>query len=259
MKEEAKQIIKKFKELDKDVVLIFLAVSVLNVISFYYTSRRFFRIEIQNFFLNDPLLQLYEFLYWFIGDFIVFFIIPVILILLVHKKKLGDFGIAQGDYKFGIKISFLVIIIFLPVLWVVSSFEAFAETQPHLSLTKYHWSVFLIYEIGMFIYMIGWEFIWRGYMLFGLERIFGYYAIFIQMIPFVILHNGKPELETFSAILGGIALGYIALRTRSFIYCVIIHFSVMFSIDIISVVRYRTDIYGIGFNSIVQIIRKLLL
>jgi hypothetical protein len=56
--------------------------------------------------------------------------------------------------------------------------------------------------------------------LFGLKEKFGFYAVLIQMIPFVILHNGKPELETFGAIAGGIALGILALRTKSFYYCV---------------------------------------
>lgn len=102
--------------------------------------------------------------------------------------------------------------------------------------------------------MIGWEFIWRGFMLFGLEKKFGYYAVLIQMIPFVILHNGKPFLETLGAIPGGIALGLLALRTRSIYYCVAVHIGVMFSIDILSVIRFRANDYGIGLQSLFNII-----
>ena len=95
-------------------------------------------------------------------------------------------------------------------------------------------------------------------MLFGLEEKFGYYAVLIQMIPFVILHNGKPYVETFGAIIGGIALGILVFRTRSFIYCVIVHIGVMFMIDLFSVLRYRASDFGIGINSFINIIKEII-
>ena len=94
-------------------------------------------------------------------------------------------------------------------------------------------------------------------MLFGLEEKFSYYAVLIQMVPFVILHNGKPDIETFSAIIAGIALGIMALRTRSFIYGAIVHFGVMFGIDTISSLRFRVQDYGVGFDSLVKVISGL--
>ena len=105
--------------------------------------------------------------------------------------------------------------------------------------------------------MIGWEFIWRGFMLFGLMEKFGYYSVLIQMIPFVILHNGKPIAETFGAIAGGIALGMLAFRTNSIYYCVFSHMGVMFSIDVISTLRYRANDYGVGLDSLFNIIIKI--
>ena len=42
------------------------------------------------------------------------------------------------------------------------------------------------------LYMFAWEFIFRGYMLFGLEKSIGKSAIFVQAIPFVLLHLEKP-------------------------------------------------------------------
>jgi membrane protease YdiL (CAAX protease family) len=115
------------------------------------------------------------------------------------------------------------------------------------------WMIFLIFESGMIVYMFAWEFIWRGFMLFGLEEKFGYYAVLIQTLPFVILHNGKPALETFGSIVAGVALGILALRTRSIFYCVAAHYGVMFSIDFISALRYRSGEYGTGINSLIKV------
>ena len=143
------------------------------------------------------------------------------------------------------------------ILWFVSADSSFKETYPHVQSARNSWNTFLIYESCMFVYMIAWEFIWRGYMLFGLSEKFGGYAIIIQMIPFVILHNGKPALETFGAIAGGIILGFLALRTKSIYYCIITHFGVMFSIDFISTLRFRANDFGIGIGSLINIIREL--
>ena len=95
-------------------------------------------------------------------------------------------------------------------------------------------------------------------MLFGLKEKFGYYSVLIQMIPFLILHNGKPAPETFGAIIAGLALGILALRTNSILYCVLTHMSVMFSIDLISVLRFKADDYGVGINSLINIITTIL-
>lgn len=79
----------------------------------------------------------------------------------------------------------------------------------------------------------------------------------MQMIPFLILHNGKPVAETFGAIVAGIALGILAWRTGSIYYCVITHAAVMFSIDLISTLRYQAEDYGIGINSVLNILKQI--
>ncbi len=93
-------------------------------------------------------------------------------------------------------------------------------------------------------------------MLFGLKEKFGYYAVFIQMIPFLILHNGKPPAETFGAIAAGLALGILAWRTGSVYYCIFTHAGVMFGIDLITTLRFRAGDYGIGINSFLNIFKQ---
>ncbi len=245
------------KTLDRKVLTIFLSVAVLQTISWYITSRKFFRANLFDQYQFHPQVYLIEYLYWFIGDFITFFILPVLVIRLFFKEKLSSYGLQIGDYKTGLKITLIFILIMLPLVWFASASSSFANVYPHLNSARESWTIFLIYEIGLLVYMIAWEFVWRGFMLFGLYEKFGFYSIFIQMIPFVILHNGKPMLETFGAIVAGLALGILALRTKSILYCVIAHMSVMFSIDLISTLRYQANDFGVGFSSLMNIIKTL--
>lgn len=244
-------------EMDRKVIVIILSVAVLQTISYYYTSRRFFRANLLDYVPGEFYVFMMEYSYWFLSDFFTLFILSTLIIKFILKENLSDYGLQFGDYKTGIQISLLFLLVMLPLIWFVSATESFVQKYPHLHKARESWSIFFIYESGMLIYMFAWEFIWRGFMLFGLKEKFGYYAVLLQMIPFVILHNGKPELETFGAIAGGIALGILALRTKSFYYCVVVHIGVMFLIDFISSLRFRAGDYGIGFHSMLNIIKEL--
>jgi membrane protease YdiL (CAAX protease family) len=245
------------KKLDKKVVVIFISVAILQTVAWYYTSRMFFRNNFFEAYSADPNVYLYEFIYWYAGAFVTFFIIPVLIIKLAFKEKVSAYGIKAGDYNTGIKLSAIILMIMIPVIWLVTSQSAFSLTYPLLDRARDSWRVFIIYEFGLLIYLFAWEFIWRGFMLFGLKEKFGYYAVLIQMIPFLILHNGKPPAETFGAILGGIALGILAYRTQSIYYCIVTHAGIMLSMDFISTLRYRTGDFGIGINSILNVLKQI--
>jgi membrane protease YdiL (CAAX protease family) len=74
-----------------------------------------------------------------------------------------------------------------------------------------------------FLDLIGWEFFFRGWILFVYARKFGPEALWLQAVPFALAHIGKPEVETLSTIFGGFAFGWVAWRTKSFVWPFLIH------------------------------------
>lgn len=227
------------RTLDFKTNYIFISASIIIFISMAYATPMFYYDHIG----RDRLMSR---IYWLLADGLVMFLLPVISIKFVLKEKLSDFGFRMGDKKFGFISSGLFLIVMLPIVWIVSSSESFTNMYPlGGSELKTNMVLFLVYELCVGVYMLGWEFLWRGYMLFGLKVKLGYYAVFIQMIPFFILHRGKPEIEVFASILAGIILGIQALRSGSFFYCWLLHFCVMISIDSVSVMRFLTKFYTI--------------
>ena len=82
------------------------------------------------------------------------------------------------------------------------------------------WRIIYINGVDLF----GWEFIWRGLLLFAFARAFGPGpAILLQAVPFAFMHLGKPEIETLSTIFGGAGFGFIAWQSDSFLYAFLIH------------------------------------
>jgi uncharacterized protein len=258
IKKELQELVTIIKKLDKKVITIFISVAILQTISWYYTSRMFFKLNFFDALSANPNVYLFEFAYWYIGDFIILFVIPALLIKLVFKEKIRDYGVKTGDFNAGIRLSVLFLVIMIPIIWLVTSQPVFSLTYPLLDQARDSWKIFIFYELGLVFYLFAWEFIWRGFMLFGLKEKFGFYAVIIQMIPFLILHNGKPPVETFGAILGGIALGILAYRTQSIYYCIVTHAGIMLSIDFFSTLRHRAGDFGIGVNSILNVLKQII-
>jgi membrane protease YdiL (CAAX protease family) len=67
------------------------------------------------------------------------------------------------------------------------------------------------------IYMFCWEFFFRGFMLFGMAQGFGpVLAILLQTAIFGAAHWGKPMPEFYSSFAGGVILGWICWKEKSF-------------------------------------------
>jgi uncharacterized protein len=149
---------------------------------------------------------------------LLYFVIPMLIILLVFRQKPGEFGFTFGDWKAGIVLTLGGIILIAPVLWLVSRGDSTMQNYYKPLVPGLPWNTLLD--------LFGWEFIFRGWLLFGFARKFGPEAIWLQAVPFALAHIGKPEVETLSTIFGGFAFGWVAWRTKSFVYPLLIHWFV---------------------------------
>jgi len=145
-------------------------------------------------------------------------LIPLAAGWLLFRDKPWDYGIRIGRWKPAIILTPVCLAAMALILYGVSKMPEFHSYYQRYAID---WSKLLL---DTALFMFAWEFVFRGYMLFGLEKSIGKSAIFVQAIPFVLLHLGKPFLETLACIPGGFVFGYVAYRTRSFLPCFIIHF-----------------------------------
>lgn len=149
---------------------------------------------------------------------LLYFIIPMIIILVIFRENPKEYGFALGEWKAGIIITLGAIILIAPILWYVGRGDASMQNYYKPMVVGLPWSTLLD--------LFGWEFIFRGWLLFGYARKYGSDALWLQAVPFALAHMGKPELETLSTIFGGFAFGWVAWRTKSFIYPLLLHWFV---------------------------------
>ena len=146
---------------------------------------------------------------------ILYLVVPMLFIVIVFRESPRAYGFTLGDWRAGLAIVLGGIALMTPVIWYVGAGDASMQTYYDESTDNLFWRSFLE--------LFGWEFLFRGWILFGYARKFGPEAIWLQAVPFALAHVGKPEIETLSTIFGGFAFGWIAWRTKSFLYPFLIH------------------------------------
>ncbi|MBL8100865.1 MAG: CPBP family intramembrane metalloprotease [Anaerolineales bacterium] len=151
--------------------------------------------------------------YW--DRVILYLIIPLLIIIIFFRENPKEYGFSFGDWKLGVTYTVLGCLLMAPVIYFLGSGDE--------SMQKYYGRFLVGLPWTTFLDLIGWEFIFRGWILFAYARKFGYEALWLQAVPFAIAHISKPEIETLSTIFGGFAFGWVAWRTKSFVYPFLIH------------------------------------
>ena len=161
----------------------------------------------------DHYHELTAYKYW--DRVILYLVIPLLMIVILFRENPKEYGFSFGDWKLGLAYTALGILIMAPVIYFLGSGDATMKAYYEKFLPGLPWTTFLD--------LIGWEFFFRGWILFTYARKFGHEALWLQAVPFALAHLTKPEIETLSTIFGGFAFGWVAYRTKSFVWPFLIH------------------------------------
>lgn len=155
--------------------------------------------------------------HWF-NTLFYFGLLPLAVIILRRQNPL-NYGLRLGSPRIWGFWVILTCVLAGIILYGVSFFPSLQEYYTRELLGK----GFFTYAWTTIFSLLGSEFMFRGYLIFGLKDKFKEGSIIIQVIPFVILHLGKPPVETISTIFTGLLFGYIAYKGNSFWPVYIIH------------------------------------
>ena len=225
---------------DRQATVILLAYALLLTLHRYYSRRSFFNRNFAAYFDRLPLPESHPYYYWFLITAFTLLIVPALVAKFGTAERLNSYGVQLGNQKLGWGLTAVAWILMIPVvILAVIVYPPFVAKYPLCKAVAISWQAFLLYQLAYGVYMFSWEFFFRGFMLFGLERQFGNYSILIQTIPFAVMHYTKPLPEALGSIIAGVLLGVLALETRSFIYGAAIHWLVAMTMDIVAVAFSR--------------------
>jgi membrane protease YdiL (CAAX protease family) len=226
------------KNLDRKTIIICLLIAFC-ISMHWYLSNSFYLYQFLNFSgytlsANANDIRLLE-LGWWVAVLIAFyFLLPVLFIKLVFKENLADYGLkfkgAFADYELYV----IMLVFMIPLVLYFSTTASFQAKYPFYQSYggQSQFPNLLIWEIIYFIQFLGVEFFFRGFIVHGTKHRFGYYSVFVMTIPYCMVHFGKPLPETIAAIIAGIVLGTLSLKSRSILLGIAIHYSVAIIMDI---------------------------
>ncbi len=158
--------------------------------------------------------------------------VPILLIRFVFKQPLSDYGLGlppRNRWRLAVQTFLFVTLISLPFFWIGSHIDDMRELYP-LYRPFDNTGQFVLYELSYLPFFIAIEFIFRGFLLFGLAGVqdaeaqdigisgpyfFGRYALLIQMLSYTAWHLGKPALELWGTLVWGLTAGATAYMIRS--------------------------------------------
>jgi membrane protease YdiL (CAAX protease family) len=179
--------------------------------------------------------EYYGFCWWSFSRVFGYVFIPLPLWkLLFPKDSLLDMGFRTRGFLRHMWIYVLCLAFVIPPMLLVSrqpDFNSYYPFYKHASRSGFD---LLIWEVIYFAQFLSLETFFRGWMVGALRKTMGSGAIFAMAVPYCMIHYGKPYFEVNGAIVAGVVLGSLAMRTRSIYAGFLVHITVAFSMDFLA-------------------------
>lgn len=244
-----------WRSIDRQTAFVLLFAALAVILQMQFGDRSFFRRTFGQV-AEEPWNGLWGWGWWFGMQGLLGFVLPVAILRFGFGRTAAEMGLSAGDWRFAGRLALLYLPLVVVGTWVLSAGDDFLSNYPHYRPAATDWTIFLIYQALFLFYWMGWEYLWRGFVLFGTAPRLGLYAIFVQAMPFALLHYNKPLPEALLSIVGGVALGALVWRARSFWIAVPIHAAQMFVLDFWATLRVRTGVRGIGPDALIEMFRS---
>ncbi|MBI4953689.1 MAG: CPBP family intramembrane metalloprotease [Myxococcales bacterium] len=180
--------------------------------------------------------ELYSFGWWSLTRVLGYFVVPVTAYkLLFPKDSVLDLGLRLRGFTRHAWIYGACLAVVVPFVIAVSYLPEFKNYYPFYKQCSRSWFDFLSWEALYFAQFFALEFFFRGLLLAPLRKSLGSGAIFAMCVPYVMIHFGKPFFEACGAMVAGVALGSLAMKTRSIYFGFLVHVSVALLMDTLAI------------------------
>ena len=218
------------------VALVLLALTLS--IQEYYGGRGFFRTSIEPLLETyqknghpwvrlDRYSELYSYAWWVFARVLGYAVAPLLVWkLLFRYDSILDMGLRVRGFFSHLWIYGLCLFVVFFAMALLSQQKDFLSYYPFYKLASRSWFDLLAWEAMYGAQFFALEFYFRGFLLAALRKTMGSAAIFAIAVPYCMIHYGKPYLEANGAIIAGIVLGSLAMRTKSVYAGFLVHITV---------------------------------
>jgi len=188
--------------------------------------------------LNDSgFLRLYSYTWWTFWHLIGYIVLPFLVIRYLLKLRIRDMGWRWRDTHLHCRGYILLLSPILVFVVLVSQGQDFINHYPFYKLASRSWFDLLAWEFLYLLQFVFLEFFFRGFFVNALRPAIGASAVWVMCVPYLMIHFPKLWLEATGAILFGLFLGILALKSRSVWGGFFVHAGVAVSMDLSSLMK----------------------
>ncbi|MGB1457457.1 CPBP family intramembrane glutamic endopeptidase [Spongiibacter marinus] len=181
--------------------------------------------------------ELLSYLWWTTWHVVGYVLLPWLIIRRVMGERMRHFGWGWGDTHRHWQGYLLLLSPILVFIYLASFRPDFLQHYPFYKQAGRSWFDFISWELLYLTQFICLEFFFRGFVLQGLRPAIGANAIWVMCVPYLMIHFPKLWPEAVGAILFGLFLGILALRSRSIWGGFFVHAGVAVGMDVASLLR----------------------
>ncbi len=179
--------------------------------------------------------ELYVYAWWAFTRVAGYVLIPFPLYKLAFPKdSLLDMGLRVRGFRKHLWLYGLCLAVVLPAMLLVARAPDFGNYYPFYKNSSRSYADLAIWEAIYFSQFFALELFFRGLWLGALRHTLGSGAIFSMCVPYCMIHYGKPYLEANGAIIAGIVLGSLSMRTKSIYAGFLVHITVALGMDLLA-------------------------
>lgn len=194
-------------------------------------------ISIKQSLANTGFYGLIGYAWWTFWHLIGYLLLPFLAIKFILKERIAHYGWRwEATSKHWLGYVLLATPIFF-FIYLVSFREDFLQHYPFYKQAGRSWFDFLAWQCLYLSQFIALEFFFRGFMIQALRPAMGASAIWVMVIPYLMIHFPKLWPEAFGALLFGLFLGILALRSRSIWGGFFVHAGIAVTMDIASLIK----------------------
>lgn len=190
-----------------------------------------------NIFASTGYGRLIDYAWWTLWHVVGYVVVPYFVIRYLLKESVMDMGWRFNDCARHWRGYVLLLTPILFFVFLVSQGEDFVNHYPFYKQAGRSWFDLLAWEALYLLQFVCLEFFFRGFILNALRPAVGANAVWIMCVPYLMIHFPKLWLEATGAILFGLFLGILALRSRSIWGGVFVHAGIAVSMDIAALIE----------------------
>lgn len=177
--------------------------------------------------------------FWGAGQVFAYTVPPAVAVKLVLRERIVDYGLRIRGAGRTAPVYGVLLAASIPFVVAASYTASFQAKYPFYDLAPGEglWPDMALWWAVYSLQFVALEFFFRGFMVHGLAGRLGYMAVFATAVPYNMLHYGKPIAEALAAVVGGVVLGSLSLRSRSIWLGAAVHIGVAAAMDVSALVH----------------------